>query len=96
MRRAERVTTHLKCIGDNQHAAITVVAPAPPAVAVAAAATGLCPDGWRLDARSTNRKTGAFSCVAKAGTTPPPSRLACPGELSYFENVKKGQLGCRA
>ena len=35
------------------------------------------------------------TCTAKAGTAAPASHAACPGSLSYFENSKKGQLGCK-
>ena len=54
-----------------------------------------CPEGWKLAARSVNKKSGAFACSAKAGTAAPAQRLECPGSLTYFENTKKGQLGCR-
>ena len=54
-----------------------------------------CPPGWALDAKSMVKKSGAFTCRAKAGTAAPEGKLACPGELGYFENRKKGQLGCR-
>jgi hypothetical protein len=42
-----------------------------------------------------NKKTQAFTCTAKAGTKIPEPKLACPGDLTYFDNSKKGQLGCR-
>ena len=70
-------------------------APAKAAPAKAAAAAPECPSGWALVAKSVNKKTGAFTCSAKAGTTPPAGKLECPGDLGYFENAKKGQLGCR-
>jgi hypothetical protein len=54
-----------------------------------------CPEGWRLDPKSVNRKTGAYTCTAKAGTKPPAAKLECPGDTGYFENAKRGQLGCR-
>jgi len=83
----------LKCLGKNQEAVVKVVAPAP-AAAAAAAAPG-CPEGWKLDKKSVSKKTGAYTCTAKAGTAAPASHAACPGSLSYFENTKKGQLGCK-
>jgi hypothetical protein len=95
----------LKCTGKEQKAKVTVtaaaVATAPAGsgskvVAVpAAAAAPACPTGWTLDSKSQNKKTGAFTCKAKAGTAAPEGKLACPGALGYFENAKKGQLGCR-
>jgi len=104
MAEPKRVGAVLKCMGDNQKATVTVAAapaPAPaPAVAAtapatAAAAAPACPDGWKLAAKSVNKKTGAFQCAAKAGTAAPAKRLECPGSLTYFENTKKGQLGCK-
>jgi hypothetical protein len=91
----------LKCVGKTKSALLKVVAPPPPppppVVAAAAAPAGApdCPSGWTLDAKSVNKKTGAFTCSAKAGTTLPMARLDCPGALSYFENKTKAQLGCR-
>jgi hypothetical protein len=85
----------LKCLGKNQEAVVKVVAPAPAATAAAAAAAPGCPEGWKLDKKSVNKKTGAYTCTAKAGTAAPASHAACPGSLSYFENTKKGQLGCK-
>jgi hypothetical protein len=90
----------LKCVGKNQVAMLKVEAEAPavaavaPAAVVKAAGPG-CPDGWKLDAKSVNKKSGAFTCVAKAGTALPAARLECPAPLGYFENKSKGQLGCR-
>ena len=83
----------LKCLGKNQEAVVKVVAPAPAGAAAAAAPS--CPEGWKLNAKSVNKKSGAYTCTAKAGTAAPASHAACPGSLSYFENIKKGQLGCK-
>ncbi len=86
---------------------VPVVAPAPAASAAMPAASApaitasaakpaaLCPEGWTLVKPGQNAKTKAFSCSAKAGTKIPEPRLACPGDLTYFDNSKKGQLGCR-
>ena len=99
------------CGGRNQETVLKVVAPpAPPPVAAAPApaaqktavaaakpaAASQCPQDWTVVAKSVNRKTGAFTCTAKAGTKLPEGRLSCPGDLSYFENAKKRQLGCRS
>jgi hypothetical protein len=83
----------LKCTGTDQSVVLKVVAPV--AAAAAPAAAPACPDGWKLDKRSVSKKTGAFMCSAKAGTAAPAAKLTCPGTLSYVENTKKGQLGCR-
>lgn len=92
-----------KCLGKNQEAQVVVAAAmaapaATPAAASApakAAAGPACPSGWALDAKSVSKKTGAYTCKAKAGTAAPADKLACPGSLGYYENTKKGQLGCR-
>lgn len=77
---------------------------APPAAAPAKAATAakaaptaatVCPEKWKLVPKSFSAKTGAYSCSAKPGTALPAEKAACPGDLTYFENVKKGQFGCR-
>ena len=103
-----KVKSSLGCVGKKVTALIKVAAPPPPApaapVAPAAAApasmakavTGpSCPDGWKLDAKSVVKKTGAYRCTSKAGTATPEKRPACPGDLGYFENSKKGILGCK-
>jgi hypothetical protein len=77
----------LKCLGANQTALVKVVA-------AAARAPG-CPAGWKLDAKSVNKKTGAYTCGAKAGTTAPATKPDCPAPLAYFENKTRGQFGCR-
>ena len=99
------------CGGRNQETVLKVVAPpAPPPLAAAPApaaqktavaaakpaGASQCPQDWTVVAKSVNRKTGAFTCTAKAGTKLPEGRLSCPGDLSYFENAKKRQLGCRS
>ncbi|HET9975836.1 MAG TPA: hypothetical protein VFQ20_00250 [Burkholderiaceae bacterium] len=82
----------LKCVGANQLAAVTV---APVATAGAARAKPSCPEGWTLDAKRVDRRSGAFTCTAKAGTSLPAARLVCPSPLGYYENAARGQLGCR-
>jgi hypothetical protein len=91
----------LKCVGKDQSAVVNVVAAAPVAAApaapaaAAAASRAKCPEGWTLNAKSVNKKTGAFTCTAKAGTALPGTKLECAAPLGYFENKSKGQLGCR-
>ncbi|MEO6624415.1 MAG: hypothetical protein ABIN37_06245, partial [Burkholderiaceae bacterium] len=91
----------LGCVGKNVSAMVKVAAPPPPPQPAVAAGAPMavagpsCPDGWKLNARSVNRKTGAYSCSAKAGTALPDKRPSCPGNLSYVENSKKGMLGCK-
>jgi hypothetical protein len=86
----------LGCLGEQLHAKVTVASAAVAAAApVKTAAPQLCPDGWTLVAKSVNKKTGAFQCSAKPGTAAPATRPVCGGDLSYVENLKKGQIGCR-
>ena len=95
-----RVGGSLGCVGKNVTAMVKVVAPpapapAAPASAAKAAAGPSCPDGWKLDPKSVVRKTGAYGCTAKAGSPTPDKKPACPGDLTYYENSKKGMLGCK-
>jgi PKD domain len=84
----------LKCTGGDKSTTVKVL-PVPVAAAPAAAGAPACPAGWTLDKKSVVKKTGAFTCSAKAGTAAPAEKLACPGTLAYVENTKKGQIGCR-
>ena len=78
-----------------------VAAAAPPALAasdtkaIPAKPMSPCPEGWALAKPGVNPKTKAFSCTAKPGTKIPEPRIVCPGDLTYSENSKKGQLACR-
>lgn len=93
----KRVTSHLACPGKKQKTSVTITEPPKP-VAAAASGPGAggpgCPNGWKMQGKP-HKKTGAFTCGAKAGTAAPDAKPACPGDLTYFENTKKGQLGCR-
>jgi hypothetical protein len=108
MAEPKRVGSTFGCTGKNQSTTVAVVAPAPvaaapaaaasaakPAMAAAAPAAAVCPTGWKLTKAGVNKKTKAFTCVAAANTKLPDAKPACPGDLTYFENGKKGQLGCR-
>ena len=85
----------IKCVGKDQTATVTVLAAAPVAAAAPAGRGTQCPDGWKLNAKSVNKKNGAYTCTAKAGTALPAAKLDCTAPLGYFENKAKGQLGCR-
>jgi hypothetical protein len=90
----------MKCVGTNQRVALTVTAPPPAASAPAKTATAspkgpACAAPWKLDAKSVNRRSGAYTCNAKAGTAAPAPAPECPGALTYFHNAKRGQYGCR-
>lgn len=99
MAEPKTVAPLLKCNGKNQTtmlkvAAVSAAPEAPSKPSKTAKAAGpQCPDGWTLNKKSVNKKTGAFTCQAAPGTRP--IKLACPGDLSYFENQKKGLMGCR-
>jgi hypothetical protein len=87
----------LKCNGVTKSAMVKVAAPAPVAAVMPAKAIGpSCPDGWKLSAAGVSKKSGAYTCTAKAGTALPAAKLDCPAPLGYFENKAKGQLGCGA
>lgn len=103
MAEPKTVGTLLKCNGKNQTTALKVAAPAATAgpamtpraaAALKAAAAAQCPEGWTLDKKSIRNKTGAYTCRAAPGTKLA-GRPSCPGDLTYFENVKKGVMGCR-
>ncbi len=69
----------------------------PKATTVAAVApVNPCPDGWKLAKAGVHKTTKAFTCTAAVNTKLPEQRLTCPGNLDYFENSKKGHLGCKA
>jgi ribosomal protein L12E/L44/L45/RPP1/RPP2 len=94
----------LKCLGKDLKATVAVAALPVAAAPVAAAASAakpaakpadLCPADWKLAKPGVNKKTQAFTCTAKPNTKLPESKVSCPGDLTYFENAKKGQLGCR-
>jgi hypothetical protein len=104
------VDATLKCLGKRQKVTYTVAAapapvaaapaaapaaPAPAAKAMPAKPISPCPEGWTLTKAGVNKKTQAFSCTAKPGTKIPEPKMACPGDLTYSENSKKGQLACR-
>ena len=55
-----------------------------------------CPEGWKLAKAGVHKTTKAFTCTAAVNTKLPEQRLTCPGNLDYFENSKKGHLGCKA
>ncbi|MDZ7921846.1 PKD domain-containing protein [Rhodoferax sp.] len=88
----KNVQNHPNCGGPERAVDITVTGVAK---AAAPAKPGdVCVKPWKLSGK-LNAKTGAFTCAAKAGTALPAEKPTCKGDLSYFENVKKGQYGCK-
>ena len=51
-------------------------------------AAATCPEGWALNEKKVNWRTGAFSCTAK-----PEVQQVCPDGLAYYEC--DGMIGCR-
>ena len=91
----KRVGSVLKCGGRNQEAMVQVASVAAPAKSNVSAKASVCPAAWTLAKPGVNKKTQAFTCTAAPGSTLPQAKINCPGDLTYFENAKKGQLGCR-
>lgn len=101
------VQSHPNCTGTDKTATVTITeapkplavaapaTPAPVAKPVVVTAANVCPENWKVVPKSFNAKSGAFSCSAKPGTALPAVKAVCAGDLTYFENAKKGQFGCR-
>ncbi len=89
----KNVQNHPNCGGPERAVDISVTGPAK-AAAAPAKPGDVCAMPWKLSGK-LNAKTGAFTCAAKAGTALPAEKPTCKGDLSYFENVKKGQYGCK-
>ena len=94
----QRVKVTLGCNGEAS-SVINVVAPAAAAGAAKAAlaakavaaapAAPTCPDGWMVQAKSVDKKTGAFACGPKM----PEKKMECGAALAYYETV--AAVGCR-
>ena len=89
------------CNGEAKAQVVVAEAPKPAAAAAPAAAPGApaaapsCPDGYTLNSKSVNKKTGAFTCAAKKGATKPEKAIACAAGTEYFATPKGSSLGCR-
>ena len=91
----KNVQNHPNCGGPERAVDITVTGTAKAVAPAAPAKPGdVCEKPWKLSGK-LNTKTGAFTCAAKPGTALPAAKPACKGDLSYFENTKKGQFGCK-
>jgi hypothetical protein len=74
-----------------------VAAAAPAAVAKpAAAAAPTCPDGYKLNAKSVDKKSGAYSCAGAKGVKMLDKPLECSEKTEFFSNTssKGTTLGC--
>lgn len=90
----KNVQNHPNCGGPERAVDITVTGAATPAKPMPLKPADVCAKGWKLSGK-LNAKTGSFTCAAKAGTALPAEKPVCKGDLSYFENAKKGQYGCK-
>lgn len=90
----KNVQNHPNCGGPERAVDITVTGAAKAATPATAKPGEVCEKPWKLSGK-LNAKTGAFTCAAKPGTALPAAKPACSGDLSYFENTKKGQYGCK-
>lgn len=91
--KGQRVKTTLGCLGEAS-TVVNVVAPAgakaaDAKAAVAAVAAPSCPDGWQVQGRSVDKKSGAFACGPKM----PEKKVECGKGLSYYETA--AVVGCR-
>jgi len=87
------------CNGEAKAQVVVAEAPKPAAAAVPVAAAPMaaaaCPEGFLLNSKSVNKKTGAYTCNAKKGAIKPEKALACPAGTEYFATPKGSSLGCR-
>jgi hypothetical protein len=90
----KNVQSHPNCGGPERAVDVVVTGVVKAPVPVALTAKNACAPGWKLSGK-LNTKTGAFTCAAKPGKAFPDAKPSCKGDLSYFENVKKGQYGCK-
>ena len=90
----KNVQNHPNCGGQERAVDIVVTGAAAPAAKGAPKMAAACEAGWKMSGKP-NAKTGAFTCGAKPGTAAPANKPQCQGDLSYFENAKKGQYGCK-
>lgn len=89
------VQSHPNCGGGDKTTVVKVEGAAKAGATAKSAAASVCADKWKLVSKSFNAKTGAFACSAKPGSALPQTKPVCVGDLTYFENAKKGQYGCR-
>lgn len=88
------VQNHPNCGGAERAVDVVVTGAAKAAAPAAMKPSAGCAPGWKLSGKF-NTKTGTFTCAAKIGTAFPAAKPTCSGDLSYFENAKKGQYGCK-
>jgi hypothetical protein len=84
----KNVKTTSACNGASSTTVTVVAAAAAPARSGRTGAAPTCPEGWMLNEKSVNWRTGAFSCARK-----PTAQMACGDGLTYYE--QNGLIGCR-
>lgn len=77
---------------------VAAAAPAPAAAgaskaAPAAAPLPACPEGYNLDKKSVNKKSGTYACGVTKGAKKPEKILDCPDGTEFYMNAKS--TGCR-
>lgn len=92
------------CPGETKTTVTIAEAPKPaaapaaaaPAAKPAAAPAPACPDGYKLNAKSVDKKFGAYSCFGATGAKMPERALECPAKTEFFSNTgsKGTTLGC--
>jgi hypothetical protein len=85
----KNVKTTSACNGASNVTVTVVAAAAYPSRHGRAANAPTCPEGWMLNEKSVNWRTGAFSCAPK-----PAEQLACGDGLTFY--ASNGLIGCRS
>ena len=90
------------CMGESKATVIVAEAPKPAAAASGAAPTVVraaptCPDGFALNSKSVDGKTGAYTCTGSSDAKKPEKGAECPAGTTYFylKNAKGVSLGCK-
>jgi hypothetical protein len=92
------------CTGESKATVTVSEAPKPAAAApVSGAAPGAakaaptCPDGFALNSKSVDGKTGAYTCTGSSDAKKPEKGAECPTGTAYFysKNSKGVSLGCK-
>ncbi len=92
----------LGCPGEAKTTVTIAEAPKPAAAPAAAAgakpavaAAPACPEGYNLNAKTVDKKSGAFTCAATKDAKKPEKAMDCPAGTAYFATPKGSSLGCK-
>ena len=94
------------CPGETKTSVTIAEAPKPVAAAAPAAAPAgkpaaapapTCPEGYKLNAKSVDKKSGAYSCSGGKDAKMLDKPLACPEKTEFFSSTgsKGTTLGCK-